>query len=382
VLKVMIIGAGAIAPAHIEGYLNFPERAEIRVIANPTVSRAQKLAEKYDIDVRTTDAFEEELSSVDVLSVCTPPSLHRDIAVRALEAGKHVLLEKPMALSLEECDAIIAAAERGGGKLSIVAQSRFITSIRKVLQIVQSGAYGKLLFAQINSFWWRGQNYYDLYWRGVWENEGGGCTLNHAVHHIDLLLWAKGLPKTVSTFMSNVQHDNSEEEDLSMSSLLYPDGTMAQINSSLIHHGEAQKLDFQMERAGLSLPFTVHANAARSNGFPSEDEETVRKIQDEYEELEALKYEHHTGQIDDFLHSIESDTTPLIDGREGRKTIELITAIYKSAITGGRVDLPLAQNDPHYTFAGRIKDAVRYNEKRRSVDTFGDSAITSFKGKF
>ncbi len=381
-LKVMILGAGAIAPAHVEGYLNFPERAEIRVIANPTVSRARKLAEKYDLDVRTTDSFEEELSSVDVLSVCTPPSSHRDIAVRALEAGKHVLIEKPMAMSLEECDAIIAAAEKGGGKLSIVAQSRFITSIRKVLQIVQSGAYGTLLFAQINSFWWRGQNYYDLYWRGVWENEGGGCTLNHAVHHIDLLLWAKGLPKAVSTFMGNLLHDNSEEEDLSMSSLLYPDGTMAQINSSLIHHGEAQKLDFQMERAGISLPFAVHANSARSNGFPSEDEETVRKIQDEYKELEALKYEHHTGQIDDFLHSIESDSTPLIDGVEGRKTIELITAIYKSAITGGRVDLPLAKKDPHYSFSGRVKDAVRFNEKKRSVETFGDSAITSFEGKF
>src|SRR6056297_1695745 len=140
----MIVGAGAIAPAHIEGFLHFPERAEIRVIANPTVSRARKLIEKYKLNAVPA-------ASVDVLSVCSPPSSHRDIAVRALEEGKHVLLEKPMALSLEECDAIIGAAQRGGGTLSIVAQSRLISSIYNAIKIVHSGAWGKLLFAQINS---------------------------------------------------------------------------------------------------------------------------------------------------------------------------------------------------------------------------------------
>ena len=378
----MIVGAGAIAPAHIEGFLNFPERAEIRVIANPTVVRARKLVEKYRLNAVVTASFEEELASVDVVAVCSPPSSHRDIAVRALEAGKHVLLEKPMAMSLEECDAIIEAAQRGGGKLSVVAQSRFISSIHNVIKIIRSGAYGKLLFAQINSFWWRGQNYYDLYWRGVWENEGGGCTLNHAVHHIDLLLWVKGLPKVVSACMGNVQHGNSEEEDLSMSSLMYPDGTMAQINSSLIHHGEEQKLDFQMEKAGISLPFAVHANVPRSNGFPSKDEEMQRKIQEEYKQLPPLLYEHHAGQIDNFLRSIETGAPPLIDGKEGRETIELITAMYKSAITGGQVGLPLAEDDLHYSFNGQIMEVVRFNTKKRSIDTFGDNAITTFEGKF
>lgn len=378
----MIVGAGAVAPAHIEGFLQFPDRAEIRVIASPTISRAREIAAKYELTPVITASFEKELSSVDILAICTPPSTHRDIAVKALEAGKHVVLEKPMAMSLEECDAILSAAKRGGAKLSVIAQSRYITSIRKVITLVKNGGYGKLLFAQINSFWWRGQNYYDLYWRGVWDNEGGGCTLNHAVHHIDLLLWAKGLPSTVSTLMGNLQHHNSEEEDLSISSLLYPDGTMAQINTSLIHHGEVQKLDFQMERAGISLPFAVHANTARENGFPSEDEETIRQIQKEYEELEPCRYEHHTGQIDDFLSCIEENDRPLIDGEEGRKTIELITAIYKSAISKQRVSLPIEKNDPHYTFPGRIHAALRYNEKKKSVDTFGDAAITSFKEKF
>lgn len=378
----MIIGAGAIAPAHIEAYLQFPQRAVIEVIANPTLSRARQLADKYQLKSIITDSFEEELSSVDVVSICSPPSTHREISVTALEAGKHVLLEKPMAMSLEECDAILEAARRSDAKLSVVGQSRFITPIRKVISLARSGSYGKILFAQINSFWWRGQNYYDLYWRGLWEKEGGGCTLNHAVHHIDLLLWAKGLPATVSTCMGNLQHHNSEEEDLSISSLLYPDGTMAQINTSLIHHGEVQQLDFQMERASISLPFAAHAYTARSNGFPSEDQEILRELNDEYAKLETLQHEHHTGQVDDFLHSIETNESPLIDGEDGRKTIELITAIYKSGITKQHVALPIAEDDSHYTFAGRIEEAVRYNEKKRSVESFGDAPITSFEGKF
>lgn len=382
VVKVMIVGAGAIAPAHIESYLQFPERATITVIANPSVARARQLADRYQLKPVVTDVYEKELSSVDLVSVCTPPSTHRDIAVKALEAGKHVLLEKPMAMSIKECDAILGAAQNSGSKLSVVAQSRFITSIRKVIGLARSGRYGKILFAQVNSWWWRGQNYYDLYWRGLWEKEGGGCTLNHAVHHIDLLLWAKGLPAAVSTCMGNLQHHNSEEEDISISSLLYPDGTMAQVNTSLIHHGEKQHLDFQMENASLSLPFAAQATRARPNGFPLEDEEMVRHLNDEYAKIEALEFEHHTGQVDDFLSSIENNESPEIDGKDGRNTVELITAIYKSAITKQHVPLPILKDDPHYTFAGRIAEAVRYNEKKRSVDSFGDAEITSFKGKF
>lgn len=381
-LKVMILGAGGIAPAHIEGYLSFPERVSVSYICDRDVSRAEALIEKYDLKAQAISSFEEHLDDIDILSVCSPPSTHRDLAVKALKAGKHVLLEKPMAMSLEECDEINAAAEEGGVLCSVVAQSRFISSISNTMKLIKNGNYGRLLFSQINSFWWRGQSYYDLYWRGVWDSEGGGCTLNHAVHHIDLLLWAKGLPQEVNSFITNLNHQNSEEEDLSMSILKYKDGSMAQINASLIHHGEEQKLDFQMEEGSISIPFDVKASKSRPNGFPMDDESIIEGMRDEYNNYPDLKHEHHTGQINNFLDSIEGKASLLVSGQEGRRSVELISAIYKSGITGSKVNLPMDKNDPYYSFPSRIEKAIRYNKKTKSVESFADSTITSFKGKF
>ena len=378
----MIVGAGGIAPAHIEGFLAFPERAEIKVIVNPTIAKAKALIEKYRLAAKATSSFEESLSLVDIVAVCSPPDTHKDIAVAALNEGKHVLLEKPMAMSLEECDAILDAAKMSGGKLSVVSQSRFISSIANTMHLIHLGEYGKLLFSQINSFWWRGQSYYDLYWRGLWETEGGGCTLNHAVHHIDLLLWAKGLPVEVTAVQTNLNHTNSEVEDMSMSLLKYPDGTLAQINTSLVHHGEEQKLDFQMEKAGISIPFSAKASTSRSNGFPIDNSVMADKVAADFESMPPLEYEHHTGQIDNFLDGIESDTPLKMDGSDGRNTIELISAIYKSAITKQTVMLPLKKDDPHYSFPSRIERADRYNKKTKSVKSFDDTTITSFKGKY
>ncbi len=381
-LQVMIVGAGGIAPAHIEGYLAFPDIVNITVIANPTLSRAQGLIEKYKLKAIPITHFEELLSQVDIISICSPPGTHREIAVKALDAGKHVLLEKPMASSLEDCDAINKASEMGRGKLSVVAQSRFISSIANTMRIIHGEKYGNLLFSQINSFWYRGQSYYDLYWRGVWDIEGGGCTLNHGVHHIDLLLWAKGMPREIISVMSNLNHHNSEEEDISLSILKYPDGTMAQINCSLLHHGEDQKLSFQMEKAGISIPFDIKSNTSRSNGFPEDDQETIDNVKKDFDSLPTLKYEHHIGQIENFLRSIVTDSPVLIDGREGRKAIELITGIYKSAFTSQAVSFPISKDDPHYSYKGRIKKAVRYHKKTKEIRAFEDTSITSFNEKF
>lgn len=381
-LKVMIVGAGGIAPAHIEGFLNFPLRAEIAVIANPTISKAEALISRYKLNAVAVSDFEEKLDIVDVVVICSPPNTHKNMAVIALNRGKHVLLEKPMAISLEECDAILYAAKNSGCMVSVVAQSRFVSSIYNTMKIIHKGDYGRLLFSQINSFWWRGQSYYDMYWRGLWDKEGGGCTLNQAVHHIDLLLWSKGLPIEVNSFLTNINHDNSEEEDLSMSILKYADGTMAQITASLIHHGEVQKLDFQMENASISIPFSVKSNKQRSNGFPIEDSETVKRITEDFDNLPALKYEHHDGQIYNFLNSIEHGEPLLVDGVEGRRSIEIISAIYKSAFTNEKVLLPLKKEDPYYSLSSRVEGSVHFNKKKRSVKSFKDNTITSFKGKF
>ena len=133
-----------------------------------------------------------------------------------LNSGKHVLVEKPMASSLEECDKMLKAAKESGKTLAVIAQNRFRTTIMSLKNILDKQLIGRINYAQIDSLWWRGHSYYDLWWRGCWDKEGGGCTLNHAVHHIDMMCWMMGLPDKVTSVLGNVAHDNAEVEDISL----------------------------------------------------------------------------------------------------------------------------------------------------------------------
>lgn len=382
VLKVAVLGAGGIAPAHVEGFLQFPDTVRIAAVANRDIGRADQLIAKYGLDAQAFTDYRDAIAGADIVAICTPPATHREMAEAAFAQGAHVLVEKPMAPTLADCDAMLEAARTAGKTLAVVAQSRFIQSIHSALTLIRSGRFGKTLFAQVNSFWWRGANYHDLAWRGRWETEGGGCTMNQAIHHIDLLLWSKGLPVEVTAVMGNFAHDNSEEEDISLALLRYADGSFGQLNCGLFHHGEPQLLNFQLEQVGVSLPLAVAASRQRSNGFPLRDEATEQRFLDEYAALPPLPHEHHTGQIGDFLQAIAQQSPPLVDGVSGRAAIELITAVYKSATTGRTVQLPLRRDDPFYAAEQGVAHFPRFNRKHRQVDAFEDTEITSFKGKF
>ncbi|MEA4998184.1 MAG: Gfo/Idh/MocA family oxidoreductase [Candidatus Limiplasma sp.] len=381
-MKVMIIGCGGIAPAHIEGYLHAGEGASIAFLADQNTDRAQALIEKYGLkDASAIVDYHEGLGKVDVVSICTPPGLHREMAVAALESGCHVLLEKPMAPSLAECDEIIAAAEKHGRLLSVVVQSRYITSIRNVIDMVKSEAYGRNLYSRVHSVWYRGESYYYLDWRGRWAVEGGGCTLNHSIHHIDLLLWAKGMPASIRAFMTNLNHHNSQEEDFSTALLQYANGSVAEITSSLISHGEQQQLTFQMERAGLCIPFQAYASKALDNGFPEPDPEAVAAVREDFESRPKLALENHDGQVQNFLRAINHREPLIATAQDGRNCIELITGIYQSAITQREVNFPIGPDSAYYSRAWH-ESAPHFFEKATEVAAFADTTITNFKNKF
>jgi len=191
---VAIIGTGDIAGYHIAAYQALAGRCEVRAVVDIFPGKARIKADKYGLACDAVADYHDllERDDIQLVSVCLPPALHCQVSVDFLLAGKHVLCEKPMAPTLEECDAMLAAEKKGGARLSIVAQNRFKPDVMKTKALLDTGALGELLFAQANSLWWRGARYYDLWWRGTWEKEGGGCTFIHAVHHIDLLLWLMG----------------------------------------------------------------------------------------------------------------------------------------------------------------------------------------------
>jgi len=379
--KIAIIGTGNISPAHIEGYLAFPERCEIVGLCDIVPAKCEQIKEKFDLSNAVIyDSHKEllEKTDFDLGSICTPPFNHAEITVDCLNAGKHVLVEKPMAASLFECDTMIAAAEASGKVLSVVAQNRFRSPIWNLKRLIDNGIIGKLVHAQIDSHWWRGHSYYDLWWRGLWEKEGGGCTLNHAVHHIDMLGWIMGLPQEVCAMLTNVSHDNAEVEDLSVAVMRYKDGALAQITSSVVNHGEEQQIIFNGEKARVSAPWRVVSQQPQPNGHPVPNPEFEEEVEKYYTTLPEVEYEGHIGQIDDVLTAIESAGKPLIGGKEGRLTIELITAIYKAGTEGCFVPLPIKKDDPFYTVEGIQANVPKFYEKTSSVeDLYGDITFGS-----
>ena len=371
-IRVAIVGTGGIAHAHMEAYLTLKERCQVVALVDIIPGKARRFMEEFGL---SCDTYEDHLDilprhDIDLVDVCTPPYVHAQISINALRSGKNVVCEKPMAASLEECDAMIRARDESGKKLSIIAQNRFRKPIRDLKALLDSGIAGRVRHVEVDSFWWRDHCYYDLWWRGTWEKEGGGCTLNHAVHHIDMLGWMMGLPERITSVLANTGHDNAEVEDLSVSVMEYP-GALATVTASVVHHGEDQKLVFQCEKARISAPYDCFCSQPMPNGFPlkTSDKAFEQKAADYLASLPPLPYEHHAGQLDNVLTAIENGLQPAITGEDGRRTIELITAIYKAGSLRQTVSLPLAADDAFYNVEGIRANVPHFYEKTASVES-------------
>ena len=379
-IGVAIIGAGAVSAAHVQGYMQ-AEGCEIRVICDKDTERARKLADSFDLNVRIESDYRAAFAQADIgaVSICLPPALHCDAACAALEAGRHTLVEKPMASSLEECDRMLAAQKKTGALLAVVANQRFDTQAMRVKKLLEDETGGKTLYATVNSIWWRGGCYYDLAWRGTWEKECGGCLTSHAVHHIDMMAWLLGMPQTVTAFMGNLAHDNSECEDYAIGVFTYPD-KIAQLSANILSHGgdKEQELIFQTEKGRISIPWRTVSNKALPNGFPVPDEENHALLQQAYDALPEVTVTGHSGEIRNFIRAIQGLEELVVTGEQGRNAIELIMAVYKSAATHATVTLPIAKDDPFYTRAGMTAAMPRYHKKYRFLEKIENAPPITF----
>lgn len=372
-INVAIVGSGNISAAHANGYAQFPDRCRVVALCDNVPEKARRRRDEWGVSEAGVYASVDELLAsgldIDLVSVCTPPATHAEIVVALLDAGMNVLLEKPMSPSVAECDQMLEAQRRSGKSLSVVAQNRFRDDLAILKAAVDSGLIGPVNHVRVDSAWWRGRTYYDLSWRGTWASEGGGPTLNHAIHHIDLLLWLMGEPTTVAAMMTNAAHDNAEVEDVSVALLQY-DRAVAQLTSSVVHHGEQQEIVIQGQHASVAQPWAVKAELAQPNGFPAPtgNTELIQKLNALAQAHDSLPYQGHTGQIDDVLTALESGTAPTITGEDGRRTVQVVTAIYKAAIEGRQVSLPIPTDSPYYRGQGLLDNAPRYFTKSASVD--------------
>lgn len=354
-LGIGIIGAGGIAGAHASAWSAFSDGCNLVAFADADERRAQERAEQFGAPLWFTNP--QDLLSRDdiqVVSICTPPFTHAELAIAAMESGKHVLVEKPMCCSLEEADKMIDAAEKSERVLAVVLQWRFTAEFLRMKALLDAGKLGRLVLVHMMSLWWRTVEYYRVWWRGSWEKECGGSVINHAIHHLNLLLALIGDPLRVSAEMGVFTHP-IETEDTAVAVVRFSNGALGALLTSTATHPEEYRISVYGELGSASLPWKLHAVDPR---YQAELEEWVMQIP---------RPEHggHIAVIGDFLNAIRTGERPAVDGKEGRRSIELATATYKSAIKGESVTLPISLDDPFYTKDGLVEAAKQRYAKQR-----------------
>ncbi len=356
-IGVGIVGAGGIASAHAKAVEQLKGEATLVGVADIDEDRARAFARRHQIPVWTTE-YEDLLhrDDIHVIHLCVPHHLHAPYAITALKAGKHVLVEKPLATSLEEADQMLAAAQKANRLLGVVFQLRFEPDVRRARAVIQSNALGKPFYAEVSCLWWRRPVYYEVSWRGKWATEGGGAVINQAVHHIDLLIYLLGMPSEVEAFIDTIAHE-IEVEDWCLANFRWQDGLHAVFCAST-----AAELETDASRM---LVLGQHGTVQMFPFRPySRQEERLLRIAEVCRSVPERELPGHTALIHDFLRAVRERRAPQVSGVEGRQALELVTAIYQSAFTGEPVSLPLTPQSPCYTTAGKLEMARRYVEQR------------------
>lgn len=340
-----IIGCGMIANFHAKAIADI-EDAKLVACYDRATPRAQALADEYGCQMY--ESLEEMLaqSEVEVVTICSPSGAHMEPCVAAAEAGKHVIVEKPLDVTLPRCDAMIEACEKAGVKLATIFPSRFHQSSQLMKQAIESGRFGTLALGDAYVKWFRTQEYYDSgAWRGTWKLDGGGALMNQAIHSVDLLLWLMGPVVDVMAHTATVAHERIEVEDVAAATVRFANGALGSIEATTAGFpGSLKKIEISGSTgtAILEEEDIIKWEFAEAT---AEDDKLREEMSGKTEtgggaaDPTAIGHHAHAELFRDFLAAIRDGRAPAIDGYEGRRSVELILAIYESAKTGQRVTL-------------------------------------------
>src|SRR5580693_5858289 len=228
-----IIGCGMIAEYHTRAIHEIPEARVVAAFSRSETNGA-KIANLAG-GCRVYDDLDQMLAhpGLDVVCVCTPSGAHLEPSVKAAKAGKHVVVEKPLEITLPRCDAIISACDQAGVRLCTIFPSRFADANRTLKRAIDSGRFGRLTLGDTYVKWWRTQQYYDSGgWRGTWQLDGGGALMNQAIHNVDLLTWLMGDVVSVTALTATLAHERIEVEDTAVASLRFQNGALGVIEAA------------------------------------------------------------------------------------------------------------------------------------------------------
>ncbi len=330
-----IIGIGNIAPIHATAIQSIPG-ARLVAICTRDETRGRAFAEKfggvYHSDYRAVLAR----ADVDAVAICTPHDLHAPMTLDAARAGKHILIEKPMARNTAECDAMIAAAERAGVALGVIFQMRFDPLTHKLKTLLDQGTLGRLIWTTTNALWYRSDEYYRSgTWRGTREHEGGGVLINQAIHMIDLMLYLTGMPTHVIAQTRTLNHP-IEVEDAALAILEYADDRLGLIQATVAAYpGYPERLEVVGTR-GSAIYHRGDARLEWHIAAPREDGAERGAVSSGASAPMNINAAGHLAQYRDFVAALREHRAPRVDGHEGRKSIAVVEAIYRSAENRGQ----------------------------------------------
>ncbi len=342
-----IIGCGMVSDFH-SAAISELEHGQLVAVSSRNADNVKRLTDKYDVEGYTDYTEMLKRLDLDIVCVCTPSGAHLEPAIAAAEAGKHVVVEKPLEITLQRCDEIIQACDEAGVQLCAIFNSRFTEGAELVKIAIENGRFGKLTLGDAYVKWYRSQEYYDSGgWRGTWNLDGGGALMNQSIHAIDLLQYFMGPVKSVQAFTDTLAHDRIEVEDVAVAALRFENGALGVIEgTTATYPGMFKKTEICGTKGTAVLEEEDIVKWEFDPEIP-QDNEVREKFAQQTDsgggasDPRAINHANHRRQMENLINGLENDASILVDGREGRKAVEIILAIYQSSREGSIVELPL-----------------------------------------
>ncbi|MBP9914424.1 MAG: Gfo/Idh/MocA family oxidoreductase [Opitutaceae bacterium] len=330
--RAVLVGTGGIGDAHVRAVADTAGRVQLVAACDIDATRARSFCDRHKISVAHTDyATMLQAEKPDIVLIAAPPGLHAAMSIAAMEAGAWALCEKPLCASLAEFDRIAAAEKRTGRYTACVFQMRFATSNTHVRALLGAGQFGRPLLAVCNTLWYRDAAYYAVPWRGKWSTELGGPTMSQGIHTMDHLLHLFGDWTEVRAVADTLYHQ-IEVEDVSMALVKFANGARASIINSTLCPRQETYLRLDCERATIELTH-LYAYKQENWKLTPADPATSAGMLAAWEKFPPDTGSTHGAQLNAMVANMDANTAPLTSGAEARRTLEFLTALYKSAYT-------------------------------------------------
>lgn len=333
--KIGIAGTGLIADFHARAISDLPN-AELTACCDLVRARAEAFGKKHGCAVFDDVEALVRSPEVNILAIATPSGAHAEPAIAAAEAGKHVICEKPLDVTLERIDSMIAAHEKAGTSLGGLFPYRYNDSIAVLRSAVAEGRFGTITYAAIYIPWWRSNEYYQDSWHGTWKLDGGGALMNQSIHMVDMLCDVMPPVESVKAFASKIGHPQIEAEDTITAALRFENGALGVIyGTSASFPGQFRRFEITGTRGTV-----VQVEDSFTVWQFTEDTEEDRQVRERFGQITgagavsdpaALEHENHTRNFRAFLDALDEGRRFEIHGAEARKAVELILAVYESA---------------------------------------------------